>query len=203
MLSFPPLTENDVMLRFADGDRKAFETIYHQYYLSVFRFAKRLVIDRAAAEDITTETFLKLWKKRSDFADPQKLKSFLFITAKNACLNHLRSEKRQGQNQLELENALADQTETNFLQHEITECVYQFLYEEIDRLPLKMKTILKLQLVGMKNDEISVHMNIAEKTVRNLKVEAIKQLRVAFFKKNIAVWVLVLYYFSNHDHLKI
>jgi RNA polymerase sigma-70 factor (ECF subfamily) len=196
----PPYNESDLVYRLAHDDRQAFEILYQQYFLSVFRFANRFVNDRAAAEDITTESFVKLWNKRNDFDVNEKLKSFLFVATKNACLNYLRGEKRLAHNQQQLEAALALETENNFAQHPVTENVYQYLYEEIEKLPPKMKTILQLHLQGLSNDEISAQMNIAEKTVRNLKVEAIKLLRIAILKRDLSLLALVLYYF--HERMR-
>lgn len=193
----PTYNEEEVLLRLAQGDKQAFEIIYHQYYLSVFRFAKKFVHDIAAAEDITTECFLKVWDKRSDFDHSRKLKSFVFISTRNACLNYLRGEKRLVQNRDALEFALGNAAETEFQQHLITEMVFRHLYEEIEKLPTKMKTILKLQLEGLKNEEIAERMGIAEKTVRNLKVESMKLLKVALMRRDMTTVALAVYLFGN------
>ena len=57
-------------------DQKAYEELYNHHYLSVFRFARKFVDNRAAAEDITTDVFMKLWNKRAGFKDHSGVRSF-------------------------------------------------------------------------------------------------------------------------------
>ena len=167
----------------AAGNVKVYEALYNEHYLSVFRFAKKIVSDRQAAEDITTDVFVKMWDKRTDFESGLKLQSFLFTATRNACLNFLRDEKRHASDHQYLLSNLEQHEEKDFSVHPITEDVYAYLQEEIEKLPGKMKSILQLHLRGLKNDEIALELSIAEKTVRNLKSEAVKQLKLAVIKR--------------------
>jgi RNA polymerase sigma factor (sigma-70 family) len=130
---------------------------------------------------------MKLWSKRAGFEQMGKLESFLFTTAKNACLNHLRDQKRQLANQKQLVYLLEAEDEHKWLTQEIPILVYQHIYDEIAKLPEKMQAIIKMNLDGMKNEEIGLQLGIAEKTVRNLKTEAIKLLRIAIINKELMV----------------
>jgi len=167
----------------AAGNAQAYEAIYNQHYLSVFRFAKKIVSDRQVAEDITTDVFVKLWDKKTDFGSNLKLQSFLFTATRNACLNFLRGEKRHASDHQYLLSNLEQQEEKDFNTHPVTEEVYAYLQEEIEKLPAKMRSILQLHLRGLKNEEIALELSIAEKTVRNLKSEAVKLLRLAVIKR--------------------
>jgi len=64
----------------------------------LYYFAKRFVLDRQDAEDIVAESFIKLWRLRENFDNPQSIKAFLFITTRNGCLDFLRASQRQGNN---------------------------------------------------------------------------------------------------------
>jgi RNA polymerase sigma-70 factor (ECF subfamily) len=174
-------------------DQKAYEEVYNQHYLSVFRFAKKFVDNRAAAEDITTDVFTKLWSKRVDFSETSGVRSFLFTATRNACLNYLRDEQRHTEIQEELAQLLSPQTENDLLREQIKEKVYQYIQEEIEKLPAKMKTILQLHLQGIKNEEIGKKLDISEKTVRNLKTEAIKLLKIAVLNNELLLLLLLLH----------
>lgn len=182
----------------AGGNERAFKILYDLQFLSIFRFAKKFVENRQAAEDITTDAFLKLWDKRGDFDNMQKVKSFLFTTTKNACLNYLRDERRHTANHEQLLSFLSQQSEKNVQQHEITEQILKYIEEEIEKLPVKLKNILRLHLNGMKNAEIAGELGIAEKTVRNLKVDAMKALRIAVLKNELLILLLISHLIAYH-----
>ncbi|HQX95447.1 MAG: sigma-70 family RNA polymerase sigma factor [Chitinophagaceae bacterium] len=188
--------EKDLLRLFALDNSKAFEAIYKRYYLSVFRFAKNMLPDSQAAEDITTETFLKIWDKKINFESLPKLESFLFTTVRNACRNWLRDEKRHAADHQKLVGILEVQTEMDFMTNEITEKVYIYLQDEINKLPFKSRSILRLQLLGLKNQDIAKELGMAEKTVRNLKSDALKLLRFALLKDEFYL-VLLLFYLGE------
>ncbi len=51
------------------------------------------VIPREEAADVVQETFLKYWNKHTDFDDYRKIKSFLYVVVRHACLNLLRDRE--------------------------------------------------------------------------------------------------------------
>ena len=56
-------------------------------------FATRYLGDREEAADVVQETFLKYWNKHTDFDDYRKIKSFLYVVVRHACLNSEIAEK--------------------------------------------------------------------------------------------------------------
>jgi RNA polymerase sigma factor (sigma-70 family) len=180
------------MAGLATGDKHSFETLYRHRYLPVFHFIKRFVVDQQAAEDITTDTFLKVWKKRKDFAGLKKLDAFLFTVARRSSLNYLRDEKRHGLKNRLLYAAGAPAEQPDLAEQEVAVRVYEYIYEEIGKLPEKMQTVLRLHLEGVKNAAIAEQLGLAEKTVRNLKAEAIKTLRLRLSHTEFALLQLLL-----------
>jgi len=61
------LADEEVMLLMRDGDPDAFEVIYDRHGGAAFSLAYRMVGDRNAAEDITQEAFLSMWRSRVRF----------------------------------------------------------------------------------------------------------------------------------------
>lgn len=149
--------------------------------------------DSQAAEDITTETFLKIWDKKINFESVPKLQSFLFTTVRNACRNWLRDEKRHADDHQKLAFILEQQTEMEFMANDITEKVYVYLQDEINKLPLKSRSIIRLQLLGLKNEQIANELGMSEKTVRNLKSDALKFLRIALLNDEFYLMFLLFY----------
>ena len=79
------------------------EALYQRYAADVFRFALYLSGNRAEAEDIASETFVRVWKSGNDLRPPT-VKAYLFAIARNLYLQDRRRHWRRS----ELSDALAD-----------------------------------------------------------------------------------------------
>src|ERR687895_165456 len=89
------MTERDIISSLGKGDWKSYTILYKQFYERIRFFADQYVNDLDTAHELTIEAFIKLWQKRSDFDSVNNIKAFLFITTKNACLNHIKHLKRR------------------------------------------------------------------------------------------------------------
>ena len=76
-----------------NGDIKAFETLFKEFYPSMCAIAIRFVSDKDVAQDIVQEVFIKLWEKRTSYEEIPNLKTFLYVSIKNLCFNYLRDKK--------------------------------------------------------------------------------------------------------------
>ncbi len=72
------------------GDREAFDAIYDRHRHRVFAFLGRLSGDRALAEDLLQETFVRLARNAPDLAPATRLRPWLFTVARNLFLDHRR-----------------------------------------------------------------------------------------------------------------
>jgi len=72
-----------------------FETLYERHAGAVFRFALSLSGDRALAEDITSETFIRLWTARAR-VDIRTVAGYLLTIARHLCLQGVSTERRSG-----------------------------------------------------------------------------------------------------------
>ena len=172
----------DLVTQFTQGDTRAFSSLYDMYYARIFHFAKRLVDNRQEAQDITAETFVKLWKLRANFASHENIRAFLYVTTRNACYDYLKYNAKESSQPVELLEQVAPDTDSLTLHDEIRADVLDHIYMEIENLPAQCKTIFTLSyLQGLKNNEIADLLQITDKTVRNQKVLAKKLLRLALF----------------------
>ena len=80
----------ELMLRVAGGDRRAFASLFDRHHRSVAQFAFRFVGDRARAEELTQDIFVKLYRSASRYRPSAKFKTYLFRVAANHCLNEVR-----------------------------------------------------------------------------------------------------------------
>lgn len=99
-------SDNLLLAQIQQGDEQSFELVFHQHYDRVYGILYRLVGNRAEAEDLVQEVFIKLhdyaYRKRyfalNQAQTPEhNLGAWLYRTATNMGLNAIRSRKRRWQ----------------------------------------------------------------------------------------------------------
>jgi len=86
----------ELLERFAAGDIDAFESLFRQYQGEVFRWIMRVVRNRATAEDLTVETFWRMYRAHARFdCAVGSLGAWLRRIATNVAIDHLRSSKAE------------------------------------------------------------------------------------------------------------
>ncbi|MBO9203976.1 MULTISPECIES: RNA polymerase sigma factor [Niastella] len=184
-------SENDIIDTLKNGGPEALQTLLKQFYSPLCLFAERLLTDRAAAEDIVGESFIKLWNKRSDFETTQNIKAFMYITVRNACLNHLKQAKRDSLSKKQLAYLMGEKEE--FVLNEMIRAeVLKEIMQEINNLPEQCRKVLKMgYLEGLRNQEIANLLNISIHTVRNQKVRAIQLLKIRLRDRDVLALLLL------------
>ena len=79
----------------AAGDRRAFERLYRQHVTRVYTLCARMVNDRARAEELTQDVFVRAWEKLSLFRGESAFGTWLHRLAVNVVLNDRKTEGRQ------------------------------------------------------------------------------------------------------------
>jgi RNA polymerase sigma factor (sigma-70 family) len=83
--------ERDLRARLGAGDELALAEAYDQFSPMVYGLAVRVTGDRAAAEDVTQEVFLHLWRRPAAFdPDRGRLRAWLATVAHHRAVDHLR-----------------------------------------------------------------------------------------------------------------
>lgn len=78
------------------GDRLAASALVVRHTDKIFAASYRMLANRAAAEDVTQETFLRLWKHAGAWrADGARLETWLYRVAMNLCIDALRKRRRE------------------------------------------------------------------------------------------------------------
>jgi RNA polymerase sigma-70 factor (ECF subfamily) len=172
--------QDDIILAFKQGDRSAFNTIYRQLRKPIITFCKYMV-SIEDAEEITTDIFVRLWRSRDKWDGIKNIKAFLYISARNACLNFLKSQKAKPRKQEAIDEVLEREPEM-IQQSEIESDLITMIKQEIENLSDTCRSVFKLSyLEGYENAEIAQKLNISYQTVKNLKSIALTTI-----KKNLA-----------------
>lgn len=126
-------------------------------------------------EDLVQDCFIHFWENKSNFDQLATIKSFLYTSVRNKCLNQIKHEnvkqKHEGQIAYELHS------EHSFKNHIIEEETFNLLHAEIQNLPDAAKNIMLLALNGLKNPEIAEELNVSVNTVKTQKKIAYAKLK--------------------------
>jgi RNA polymerase sigma-19 factor, ECF subfamily len=157
-----------------------FEEIFQLFNPALCFFARRWVNDSAIAQDIVTEVFVKLWQKRSDFDTLYSIKAFLYISTRNACINHNQQAQYQARIRDTIRHLTSD-TENDGMNETIHAEVLQQVYSIVHNLPAKCREVMLLSyLKGLDCHEIARQMRVSVHTVRNQKNRGVHLIKNRF-----------------------
>lgn len=132
-------------------NKQLFTEIYQKHYADLFRFVFSYLKGKERTEDVVQETFLKFYY--ASVNNENRIKSWLFSTSKNMCIDLLRREKKQVSL---IEDNVAGETE------EFSE-VLNF----VDLLPEKYGEIIRLHYFGsMSIEEIAKAKTMSPQSVK-------------------------------------
>lgn len=80
-------SNEDLMGSVRLGNRHAFEVLINRHQRSVLNFIFRFLGNRADAEDLTQEVFLRVWKAAGTYKPDAKFTTWLYRIATNLCIN--------------------------------------------------------------------------------------------------------------------
>lgn len=120
--------------------KPSFKYIYEKYFKPLCFTANRYVIDEGDGEDIVCKLMLRLWERWDNFGeDEEKIKAWLYIGLRNACLNFISIQKTRNKIRLPLLEDSVQSIEATIIHAEVlislTNC--------LDKLPPKCQKICR------------------------------------------------------------
>ena len=161
----------EMLERFAAGDQEAFEALFRQHQKEVFAWVVRIVRDRGIAEDLTVETFWRIYKSRSRFHPAGNFRAWARRIATNAALDHLRATRRETELPENLASAgAADPAVRRETREQIKRAFFQ--------LPAKYRLVATLALIEEEPyDTIAEAVGISAALVKVRVFRAVRILR--------------------------
>ena len=161
----------ELLERFAAGDLEAFETLFREHQREVYAWIVRIVRDSGIAEDLTVETFWRIYKYRARFRPDGNFRALARRIATNAALDHLRHARRETVLPEDLPSA---QGPDPVVSRESRERISKAFHE----LPPKYRLVATLALVEEESyRSIASAVGISEALVKVRVYRAVRMLR--------------------------
>ena len=153
----------------------AFEDLFLQHWEKVYGVLFRLTGDRAEAEDLALETFLRLWQRPP--AQDQTLAGWLYRVATNLGYNALRSAGRRARHEMDagMDTLAADAASPNPAKEAERSEDRQRVQEILQQMPARQAQLLILRHSGLSYQEIAETLNVAPTSVGTLLMRAEKE----------------------------
>jgi RNA polymerase sigma-70 factor, ECF subfamily len=165
------------------GDERAFSLIVRAYEVPVFNYVMRFVGDRALAEDLTQEVFIRVFQGLPKFSLRSKFTTWLFQVTKNRVLDELRASERRPRALVAIDDA--PPLEVVDAPVERVEMI-QALWTAVDQLNTDLKMALLLRdVVGLSYNEIADALDTTLATVKWRIFKAREEVQLALAREGI------------------
>jgi RNA polymerase sigma-70 factor (ECF subfamily) len=178
--------DGELMLRYAGGDLRAFETLYRRHRSSLYRYLTRHTRDPEIANDLFQEVWSKVIASRSRYEPRAKFSTFLYRVAHNCFIDHCRRSSSRADNarvsseDFDLENVLpapaADLPDAR-AEHAQTVARYR---SALSSLPAEQRdAFLLYEESGLTLEEIGTITGVSMETAKSRLRYALTKLRAA------------------------
>ena len=170
-------------------NHEAFQLLFREYFQDIAYYAGKISKDMDVAEDIAQDIFVRLWEKNNHFENYLALKSYLYLSARNSCLNYIKHHN------IVLEHAQTQkpkETEENTWNTIVETEIISLLSDYIRQLPAECAKIMELVMLGYNSTEISTLTGASSSTVRSQKQRGIALLKKIVSPELYALFILFM-----------
>ena len=167
----------DLIELIRQGESNAFQELYKRYWRSLYQKARQKVKAEPDAGDLVQDVFVSLWKGRASLHIRDSVGAYLFTVLKFGIFDYYaRLSRLETFQAMQLRDAPQGQntTDETVLFHELQD----FLQQEIENLPDRMKEVLRMsQEQHLTAEQIAGTLSVSVQTVRNQLSTSLKKLR--------------------------
>jgi RNA polymerase sigma factor (sigma-70 family) len=172
---------DELVARLKAKDPEAFATLYDDYAAALLGVAMQVVQDKATAEDLLQDVFVKIWR-HIDTYNPEKGRFFTWLLniVRNTCKDYLRSKQYRYQLQIPDKEHTYSDTITSPDQKVYQDESWDYHYIIKNIKPEYREIIHLIYICGYTQEEAAIMLNIPLGTIKTRSRIAIKQLRNCF-----------------------
>lgn len=173
---------NSDLISIKNGDRKAFDAFYMEYFDRIFVLLLFFSKSREVAQDLSQETFARVWESRASLNPENSLKSYTRRIAKNLLQDYFRKIAVRNKHEKNLQ--AADQVENKTMDRVLDSELRNLLEEAVKKLPPDKQVIFRMsRYEHLSYAEIAAALNITPKAVERHMARALQYLRTYLTEK--------------------
>ncbi len=183
------LADEDLMSLLEGGDAEAFASLYDRHGRAAYSLAYRMMGEKQAAEDLTQDSFLKVWRSAGGYrSDRGSVRTWILSIVHNRGIDQLRSLASRRRTQDRVEQAAPRSQPSEGFAEAWRNRQREQIREALNTLPSEQLKILELAYFsGYTHVEISNLMDLPLGTVKGRMRLGLKKIREYFDQENVAV----------------
>lgn len=189
--------DKDLFFQIKQGNKQGFELLFRSYYAPLCLFARKYIKDEDDCEEVVQSFFLKMWEKKAKIDINTSVKSYLYSSIRNRCLNYIKHQKIKldYHNEVQYTTKNEDYNSSDFIEVDLIKKIKK----SIESLPNRRREIFILSREhGLKYREIAEKLGISVKTVETQMGHALKDLREKL--KDYKQLLISFFIFKNLQH---
>jgi RNA polymerase sigma-70 factor (ECF subfamily) len=181
--------DEDLMLRYQQGEVRAFEILLERHRKPVFNFILRFVQNKELAEDLLQEAFLRVIRSAAKYKRQAKFTTWLYTIARNLCVDQSRRAKHRKAQSLDASlstsegsGTLLDVVAGNDMPSDrtlVSQEIHKKLHAALAELSEEQREVfLMREFLDMPFKQISDVVGVPENTVKSRMRYALQKLRM-------------------------
>jgi RNA polymerase sigma-70 factor (ECF subfamily) len=163
-------SDEELVSAIKNSDHCAFEVFFRRHFESIYHYIWQFIRNEEAANDLTQNTFVKIWEIRKMLDPDKSTAAFVQAIARNQALSWLRMPRNR---HLSLEEYDFPEEDTKLENDELI----RKLHNVIKELKEPLRVVINLRLRGLKDKEIADLLNVSIATVDKRKSKAFRIIR--------------------------
>ncbi len=175
------LSDDALLVLYANGDRHAAQALTFRMTPMAYSLASRLLKDQSAAEDVTQEAMLRLWKIAPDWRQGEaKVTTWLYRVVSNLCTDRLRRRRSIALDEIAEPTDDTPGIETRLMENDRAAA----LSLALDALPERQrKAVVLRHIEGMANPDIADVLMISTEAVESLVSRGKRSLKAMLLRR--------------------
>lgn len=172
-----PETEAEIIRQVANGNHRAFNQLFNEYWDNIYGVAFTLTRSREHARDMVQEVFVKLWLVRAELTEKESFRNFLFIIARNHIISELRKKSRRTDFRDHLQDYFNESPFHADHQTLYKESAY-LLRQAVEQLPEQQRMVYQLSREhGWSQEQMADYLQISRNTIKTHMSRALMAIR--------------------------
>ncbi|GAB7087878.1 RNA polymerase sigma-70 factor [Marinifilum fragile] len=150
-----------------------FEELFKEHYRSLYYHAYSILNDTEQARDLVNDSFEEIWNRRNKLDISYSLKSFLYNTVRNKCINYLRKQEVEKKYINRKKHDIHEEEEYKDYDSALLE-----IMKAVEQLPNQSRNVFKKCFIeNLSYKEAAEELNVSVNTIKTHVTNSLKRLR--------------------------